>query len=115
MKLFKIVPTLFRFLSLSVYWLFITSGSLLNEYRILQVFLLCFEVIGNDDSLSLAVCTCCLGNRLFAVFSRAFYGIAGLLPVSTVFMMLIFVQLAPENIWRGGSCQLGDVPPGKDY
>ena len=35
---------------------------------------------------------------------------AGLLPVSTVFMMLIFVQLAPENIWRGGSCQLGDVP-----
>ena len=30
--------------------------------------------------------------------------------VYDVFMMLIFVQLAPENIWRGGSCQLGDVP-----
>ena len=52
------VPTLFRFLSLAVYWLFIASGSLLNEYRILQVFLLCFEIIGNDDSLSLAVSQC---------------------------------------------------------
>ena len=24
------------------------------------------------------------------------------------------VQLAPVNTWRGGSCQLEDVPPGKD-
>ena len=70
----------FRLLSLAVYWLIITSGSLLNEYRILQVFLLCFEVIGNDDSLSLAVCTCCLGNRLFAVFPRAFYGLLACCP-----------------------------------
>ena len=68
MKLFKIVPKLFRFLSLAVYWLFITSGSLLNEYRILQMFLLCFEVIGNDDSLSLAVCTCCLGNHTYLLY-----------------------------------------------
>ena len=80
MKLFKIVLTLFRFLSLAVYWLSITLGSLLNEYRILQVFLLCFEVIGNDDSLSLAVCTCCLGDRLFAVFPRAFYGLLACCP-----------------------------------
>ena len=40
---------------------------------------------------------------------------AGLLPVRTVFMMLIFVQLAPVNTWIGGpgGCQLEDVPPGK--
>ena len=49
MKLFKIVPTLFRFLSLARLKLFITSGSVLNEYRILQVFLLCFEAIRNES------------------------------------------------------------------
>ena len=69
------------------------------------MFLLCFEVIGNDDSLSLAVCTCCLGNRLFAVFPRAFYGllIAGLLPVSAVFMMLIFSNLPLRIHGEGGA------------
>ena len=71
------------------------------------MFLLCFEVIRNEcDSLSLAVCTCCISTCILRF--------AGLLPVRTVFMMLIFAQLAPVNTWRGGSCQLEDVPPGKD-
>ena len=37
MKLFKIVPTLFRFLSLTRLELFITSGSLLAVYYIGQL------------------------------------------------------------------------------
>lgn len=49
MKLFKIVPNIIQVFAIGQVKLFITSGSLLNEYRILRVFLLAvsksFEMI----------------------------------------------------------------------